>query len=214
MREAIVNVHDHDGAALGLDGVVDVFREAGLDDVEVLSCEGFRGVVRAQVQERVDEDRLADLPTVTWYERIVDPGPGVAYLVEFDAEAGEDTIGACDDDLLLCGTLDVGDEGFTFGLAGPQESIRETIAKYQAAGARVGLELLRDYERHEQPLDALTDRQREVIETAFEMGYFDVPRRASTDEIAIELDLDDSTVSEHLQRAERNLLATVLDERV
>lgn len=58
-------------------------------------------------------------------------------------------------------------------------------------------------------MEKLTARQREVLETAFDRGYYDVPRSASTAEIAAEFDLDDSTVSEHLQRAERNVLAAV-----
>jgi predicted DNA binding protein len=42
------------------------------------------------------------------------------------------------------------------------------------------------------------------------MGYYEVPRDVSTNEIAAQLDLDSSTVAEHLQRAERNLLSTHL----
>jgi predicted DNA binding protein len=72
------------------------------------------------------------------------------------------------------------------------------------------LEKLRDYRIQETPLDALTDRQQEVLQVAYDLGYYDVPRRSSTAEIASELDVDDSTVAEHLQRAERNLLKTLL----
>ena len=39
------------------------------------------------------------------------------------------------------------------------------------------------------------------------MGYYEVPREASTADIAAEIDVDPSTVTEHLQRAERNLLS-------
>jgi len=53
-------------------------------------------------------------------------------------------------------------------------------------------------------------RQREVIETAWERGYYEVPKAVSTEELATELELDPSTVSEHLQRAERNLLGQLL----
>ena len=53
--------------------------------------------------------------------------------------------------------------------------------------------------------EELTDRQREVVETASEAGYYEV-REASTAAVAEELGLDPSTVPEHLQRAERNLL--------
>jgi predicted DNA binding protein len=49
-----------------------------------------------------------------------------------------------------------------------------------------------------------------VLRTAHRLGYFAVPREASTAEVAAALGLDDSTVAEHLQRAERNLLDRLL----
>lgn len=210
MREAIVTVRDEDGTALGLRDFVDVFEAGGLRDVEVVSCDGPSGVVRVEVDDAVDEDRLADLPVVTWWERVAGSGPGTAYLLGFDVENAPDTIEACADDLVVCGTIDVRDGDFTFDVAGPQDAIADTIAEYEAAGANVTLEALQEFDPRDQPLDALTARQQEVVEVAFDVGYFDVPRSASTAEVAAELDLDTSTVSEHLQRAERNLLSTVL----
>lgn len=53
----------------------------------------------------------------------------------------------------------------------------------------------------------LTDRQREVLETAHRMGYFERPRGANATEIAAALDIDPSTYSEHLAAAQRKLLA-------
>jgi DNA-binding CsgD family transcriptional regulator len=210
MRQAIINVRDEDGAALGLADVMTVFRAAGLRDIEVLSCEGSRGVARIQVDEVIDEQRLTELPTVMWWERVSDSPSGTAYLVEFNARDAPEMIDACADDLLPCRTIDVDDDGFIFDVTGSQEAITDTITAYENAGATVSLETLRDYEHREEPLDALTPRQREVLEIAYEMGYFDVPRSASTEAVAAEFDLDTSTVSEHLQRAERNLLSTVI----
>lgn len=210
MREAVVTVRDEDGTALGLADFVDVFREGGLRDVEVVSCDGATGVVRVEVDAPVDEDRLAGVVAVTWWERVSRSGPGAAYLLGFDVRRSPDTIETCDDDLVLCGTIEVTDGHFTFDVAGPQDAIADTIAEYEAAGATVTLEALQDFDPGDRPLDALTARQREVVQVAFDAGYFDVPRGASTAEVASELGLDDSTVSEHLQRAERNLLSSVL----
>ena len=52
----------------------------------------------------------------------------------------------------------------------------------------------------------LTDEQLVVLETAYSMGYFDVPRDISASEIADELGIAQSTFSERLRVAERNLL--------
>jgi predicted DNA binding protein len=59
-------------------------------------------------------------------------------------------------------------------------------------------------------LSPLTDRQREVLETAFEMGYYEVPRRTTHQDIAAVLDLSGSTVDEHLQKAECRLIEQIL----
>lgn len=56
----------------------------------------------------------------------------------------------------------------------------------------------------------LTDRQREVLETAQEMGYFDHPRESNATEVAAALDITPSTFAEHLSAAQRKLLEDVL----
>lgn len=52
----------------------------------------------------------------------------------------------------------------------------------------------------------------EVLETAYEAGYYELPCATATEAVAAELELHPSTVAEHLQRAERNLLAHHLGE--
>jgi hypothetical protein len=59
--------------------------------------------------------------------------------------------------------------------------------------------------------DRLTDRQREVIATAYRMGYFDYPRRSNASEVAAELDIAPSTFTEHLTAAQSKLLDAVLE---
>ncbi|ELY86784.1 helix-turn-helix domain-containing protein [Natrinema altunense] len=58
----------------------------------------------------------------------------------------------------------------------------------------------------EPPGDGLSDRQREALRTAYEMGYFDVPRRTSLEAIGTELDISASAVSERLRRAQTSLI--------
>ncbi|WP_276255103.1 helix-turn-helix domain-containing protein [Halomontanus rarus] len=55
----------------------------------------------------------------------------------------------------------------------------------------------------------LTDRQRETLRTAHELGYYETPSRASHEDIAAELDCASSTVGEHLRKAEARLVAEV-----
>lgn len=54
--------------------------------------------------------------------------------------------------------------------------------------------------------ESLTDRQRETVLAAIERGYYDTPRRCSLTELAAELGVAKSTVSETLHRAEETVV--------
>jgi len=55
----------------------------------------------------------------------------------------------------------------------------------------------------------LSAEQLTVLRTAHRMGYFEVPRQASADDIAAELDIAQSTLSERLRLAENQLFDLV-----
>ena len=58
----------------------------------------------------------------------------------------------------------------------------------------------------------LTDRQLEVLRTAYEKGYFERPRRANANEIAAELGINPSTFSEHLAATQTKLFEDILED--
>ncbi len=62
----------------------------------------------------------------------------------------------------------------------------------------------------ESELSKLTPKQRQALLIAYSLGYYDVPRRTTSDLLAKRLNLGTSTFAEHLRKAERNLLAGVL----
>jgi predicted DNA binding protein len=51
------------------------------------------------------------------------------------------------------------------------------------------------------PWNGLTERQREALVLAVETGYYDIPRRRSTVDLAEELGISDQAVTERLRRA-------------
>lgn len=55
----------------------------------------------------------------------------------------------------------------------------------------------------------LSDRQREAVERALELGYYDVPRTATTTDVARELGCAAATAAEHLQKAESTVMASL-----
>ncbi|MCU4752511.1 helix-turn-helix domain-containing protein [Halobacteria archaeon AArc-curdl1] len=211
MREANITVSEAGFEAMGLEKLISLGREAGIRDFEELACHGTGAVIQVTVASRYDEAALSTLECVDQWEHVTETDDGHLYVIAFTAPALPDSLAAKTDDLV--GTCDpqLNDRSATMSLVGSQESISGTIRAYEAAGISPDLLKLGPYEGRERPIDSLTDRQQQVIQTAFDMGYYDVPRAASTDEIAAELDLDASTVAEHLQRAERNVLGRLLE---
>ena len=211
MREAIIRLDDRQLAAIGLDDVVGAAREAGLEAVTELVCEGAGGILRVRVRDPIPAEDLDRFESVVWWERLAADENGVTYLCKIDPpDHGDDC--ALDEHSTAHGIADIDETGFDLSVIGSQEEIGESIAAVDEAGMTALLERLTDYRGSSQTVDCLTDRQREVVETAHEMGYYDVPRTASSEAVAEEVGLDPSTVAEHLQRAERNLMDRVLDD--
>jgi hypothetical protein len=64
--------------------------------------------------------------------------------------------------------------------------------------------------RGESLLSKLTPRQRQMLLTAYALGYYDVPRRISSEKLSRHLNVDKSTIVEHLRKAEKKLIDGVI----
>jgi hypothetical protein len=79
-----------------------------------------------------------------------------------------------------------------------------SVNQVETAGEPFGSGHLGRVLRNELPQEQLT-----VLRTAHRLGYFDVPRQASAEDIATELDIAQSTLSERLRLAEKRLFDLV-----
>jgi hypothetical protein len=96
------------------------------------------------------------------------------------------------------------------GVIGPDDVVQHAI-DYVPDTVRLELERLSDYEAGaKDQMRKLTDRQREILAIAIEVGYYDVPRQATHQTIADTLDLSTTTVGEHLRKIEANLLSDLI----
>jgi hypothetical protein len=62
------------------------------------------------------------------------------------------------------------------------------------------------------PLSKLTGIQQRVILSAFELGYYDLPRRIDSRELAKRLKIAEPTLVVHRRKAERRLLSEIIEE--
>jgi len=102
------------------------------------------------------------------------------------------------------------DGGIRVRSLGDQKTITRSIDRIPD-NIDVELESIGEYRPDDRQLfSMLTDRQREILLTAIEAGYYDVPRDATYEDIAAEMDLAPVTVGEHLRKIESRVLREIV----
>lgn len=82
----------------------------------------------------------------------------------------------------------------------------ELLARRERAVTRSDSDFRRLFERD------LTERQLEVLRTAFEAGYFETPRESTGQDVADRLGISQPTVNHHLRESQRRLLALLFGD--
>lgn len=109
--------------------------------------------------------------------------------------------------------LGIGDGKVKFSFLGNEQQIKDFMGGLVATGIRYRVVRLTDANFSPiSPLNMLTEKQREVLITAHKLGYYDIPRRITSKELAKKLGLVDSTVVEHLRKAEQRLITQIIEQ--
>lgn len=214
LRELQLHLSQSALAALGVEELLSLRDECEYVRLRSLSCRGCSGTAMVEVDEPVDADRFEDLDYVHSFD-LVGRGPDrLEYLLRMELPRCQETLDEQEGEFYVDGPLQLDDDGLTFTAVATQEALAQLETAFGESGDfATQLDVLRigEYTGQTNHVEALTERQREVLTTAFERDYFDVPRGVTATELAAEFDLDKSTVLEHLRRAERNLLALTLE---
>jgi predicted DNA binding protein len=59
-------------------------------------------------------------------------------------------------------------------------------------------------------LSVLTDKQREIMTAAYRYGYYDIPKRISSEQLSEKVNLSKPTLLEHLRKAEYRIFTVML----
>ncbi|MFD1513585.1 helix-turn-helix domain-containing protein [Halomarina rubra] len=96
-----------------------------------------------------------------------------------------------------------------FTVVGPPAGLRSVVEGFPEELAAT-VDELGEYD-HGGVGRRLTARQREALDAALDVGYYDVPRTDGVAAVAERLDCAPSTASTHLRKAEANLVREALD---
>nr|WP_303648863.1 bacterio-opsin activator domain-containing protein [Haloarchaeobius litoreus] len=91
--------------------------------------------------------------------------------------------------------------------------VAETFAGVELQSKQT-LDAAADHDRYSRFLEAVTDRQLEVVQTAYYSGFFESPRERSGAEVADTLDISPTAFYRHVRTVQRKLLRILFEEGV
>lgn len=217
LRELRLRMAHSGFEALGVGELIESLQTCGTVRFRSLSCRGCSGTTMIEVDEPVDVARIAALEYVDSFD-LVGRGPDrYEYLLRMELPECRDVLAEHDGEFYVDGPLVLDDSGLTFTAVASQDALERIDAHWNwIEDFDAHFEILRIgvYTGRRDRTAPLTERQRDILTTAVQRDYFDVPRGVSPDELADEFDLDKSTVLEHIRRAERNLLKQTFERDV
>jgi len=108
--------------------------------------------------------------------------------------------------------LEIKDQKVKMTFLGSSEDIRNFLRKLKKSWPDYKLVYLGDAKFSvSSPLNSLTDKQQRVLLTAFNLGYYESPRRISSIGLAKKLNIDSSTLIVHRRKAEQRVLAQMIN---
>lgn len=108
--------------------------------------------------------------------------------------------------------LGIKDGKVKFSFLGSETQIKNFMEKIDAIAIHYRVILLADANFSPiSPLSQLTEKQQEVLLAAYKFGYYDIPRKITSEQLAKKLKLVDSTVVEHLRKAEQRLIKQIIE---
>ena len=94
---------------------------------------------------------------------------------------------------------------------GQPKQVRAFLKMIDKLGVKYKVDLLTDAKfSPNSPISRLTDKQRAALITAYNLGYYDIPRKIDTDTLAQKLKIRNPTFVMHRRKAERAVLGELL----
>lgn len=136
-----------------------------------------------------------------------DPGTYICFIRERRPERAKYLMNS---GVYFPGPYEIRDGRVKFGVMGQPRQLREFINGVKKIIPEFNVVSVTNGEFFTgSPLETLTEKQREVLAIAFESGYYDIPRKATSKELAGRADLDSSTFIEHRRKAEQRLMRSI-----
>lgn len=152
---------------------------------------GVGGLVRLEILSNVNNEYVVYMETRT---------RNMAWFRDPDAP-----------EVFLCPPIEFKDGRLKLTFVGNLNEVKRLLARAEKVGQNFKVLSLTDARfSPDSVLHKLTERQRSILSAAYSQGYYDVPRRIGSEELAQKLQIVKSTLVEHLRKAEKRLITDIM----
>ena len=101
-------------------------------------------------------------------------------------------------------------EKFTISMMGERKNLSDFIEMMRSVGTIRKTSFRRTAHQKADILAVLTDKQREVMVAAFQNGYYDYPKRISSNRLCQKVSISKPTLLQHMRKAEGRILKEIM----
>ena len=101
-------------------------------------------------------------------------------------------------------------EKFTLSMIGERKNLEDFIKMMRNAGTIRNMSFRKAAYQKADILAVLTDKQREVMVAAFQNGYYDYPKKISSERLCHKVSISKPTLLQHMRKAEGRILREIM----
>ncbi|MHC1681233.1 MAG: helix-turn-helix domain-containing protein [Methanomassiliicoccales archaeon] len=135
----------------------------------------------------------------------------VCLIKHHEPEASRDEFREFDLNIIYTAPTMISEDRMVISILGEQAELKRFLELVRPTAERItNMTFKRAAYQKQDVLSALTERQREAVIAAYHHGYYDYPKRISSEELSAKLKISKGTMMEHLRKAEGRILREIL----
>lgn len=130
----------------------------------------------------------------------------------YEKEELKDSFKETDFDLIASKPTIITRDKITVSYIGENENLKKFIDLVkEQAGTIVNMSFKKAVYQRQDLLSLLTDKQREILVTAYKNGYYEYPKKINSKGLADKVNISKATLVQHLRKAEGRIVAEIMD---
>ena len=208
MRKVILEIklYEHVRKA-GKETFKDIYSYEVLEVIKIDYAGGiFVDVIECVLKENVSIDELKQIGNMEILNVLKSDDNKHICMVR-----GQQSHSELDLDLIWTTPSMISEDKVVVSFIGAQKSILKFVEGTRAGvGEIINMSFQKAAYEKQDILSILTTKQREVLAAAYKHGYYDIPRKISSERLSEKVNISKPTLMEHLRKAENRLIGEIM----